>query len=366
MIRVLFAAGGTGGHIYPAISINEALEEIKDLESLFVGVGREAEKKILGNSKYNYKIIPFTPVVGKGFLGLVKLVFSFPFSLIKGISLIKNFKPDIVIGCGGYPSFIPVISSFILRVPVFLLEPNTKAGLATKILKVFSKKIFANKSIENFKSPKLELINTPVRKHFLDIKPLTEKDLENKISILITGGSQGAKTLNSGVLSSLKKLDKDLLDKIEIVHQSGELDFNRVKKEYQNIGIKEVKVFSFIDEIWKFYKTSNLIISRAGAMSVSEILATSRPSIFIPLKGAEGHQKRNALPLVNALGAYLIEENKDLENNLTSLLRDLILNPKKLIEISLKAKEFSTLETELSSSKKIAKSIIEEISKNSK
>ncbi len=320
MAKVLIAAGGTGGHIVPAITLADELNTAGVSEVVFVGVGKELEKKLVEGAGYQLEILPFVPVLGGGVGGLIKFFFTLPGAILKGIKLFRSIKPQLVIGFGGFPSFVPIVVAWLLRIPRVLFEQNVKVGLANKILSLFADKLFAVPRASGFWSKKeVQYVGNPVRKDFYSLSPYKLPKSDEPFRLLVVGGSQGAKSLNSYILNTIPLFKKQ---NAIVWHQTGKLDYERVNTTYKKSEFKTEKLTPFIDNMAKAYEWAHLVVSRAGAMSVAEVMASGRPAIFVPLQIAAGHQREN-IPEGEAIVA---ETEEELQQELTKLL----LNPANL------------------------------------
>lgn len=351
-MRVLIAAGGTGGHILPAITIANKLIQMPDIEIRFVGIGKQLERDLIETAGYPLSSVPFVPVLGGGIKGIFRLAFSFPKAFFATRKLFKEFKPDIVVGFGGYPSFMPIILAWLMRIPTILHEPNAEVGLANKVLSLFAKKILAVKGAKGFwRKSRVENIAVPVRDEFYQIKPWqmpeSGRDGSGRFSILVLGGSQGSVSINNAILKACRHF-RNL--NISLVHQTGKQDYSRVVGEYHKQGYAPEKVVAYIENVCAEYENAQLIICRAGALTVSEIMAAKRPAIFIPLAIAAGHQRHNVGHLEKAEACLVQDEQPGWQENLTDQIKSLASDPQKLEKIvsnltafTIKQKESSTV-----------------------
>jgi UDP-N-acetylglucosamine--N-acetylmuramyl-(pentapeptide) pyrophosphoryl-undecaprenol N-acetylglucosamine transferase len=334
--RVIISGGGTGGHIYPAIAIASALKEIDPtIEFLFVGaVGKMEMEKV---PKAGFKIIGL-PIVGINRAHLLKNIL-FPVklakSLIKAFQILADFKPDVAIGVGGYASGPMLLAAWVKGIPFYIQEQNSYAGITNKALSSKAKQIFvAYPGMEKFFSPsKLILSGNPVRKDLIDIsgkKSAASKffglSLE-KPTILIIGGSQGARSINHAILHGLATLSDT---PVQIVWQTGISFESEAKAACEKYPKLSAYVSAFIYEMDLAYAMADLVISRAGALSVSEICLAGKPSILVPFpNAAEDHQTANAKSLVQENAAIIVADSQAKENMVPTALRT--LNDKDLL-----------------------------------
>jgi len=329
-LKFIISGGGTGGHIFPAIAIANELKKMQpNAEFLFVGAkGRMEMEKV---PAAGYKI------VGLWISGLQRKLtlsnLSFPFkviaSIIKARKIINEFKPDAVIGTGGYASGPTLRAAASKGIPTLIQEQNSYPGITNKLLsKRVNKICVAYEGLERF-FPKEKIIFTgnPVRQ---DIKSIEEKRQEaisffglneNKKTILIIGGSLGARTINEAIGSGLKELSEN---NIQVIWQTGKSYIETARQQAQ--GLSNVKVFDFISRMDLAYASADCIISRAGASSVSEIQLVGKPCILVPSPNvAEDHQTKNAMALVKTKAAIMVKDD-DAKNELIKKVIELINN----------------------------------------
>jgi UDP-N-acetylglucosamine--N-acetylmuramyl-(pentapeptide) pyrophosphoryl-undecaprenol N-acetylglucosamine transferase len=311
--RVIISGGGTGGHIYPAISIANAMKEI-DPSIAFLFVGAEGKMEMEKVPKAGFKIKGL-PIVGIQRTQVWKNLF-FPFKLLKSLwlsaKIIQDFKPDVAVGVGGYASGPLLLAARFLGIPYYIQEQNSFAGITNKALAAKAEHIFvAYPGMEKFfPAEKITLSGNPVRK---DLIETTDKKAQAAAhfnlnpsvkTILIIGGSQGARTINQGILAGLDRLTEA---GIQLIWQTGIAFESTAKKATE--GSTNTYVSAFIYEMDLAYALADLVISRAGASSVSEICLTGKASILVPLpSAAEDHQTENAKSLVSQNAAILVRD----------------------------------------------------------
>lgn len=325
----LFTAGGTGGHIFPAI----AVYRIIDKPILFISGKYGMEKTIFEKEKIDFKELP---VKGLASVSIFKKILRTPsilISLFISLYYILKFNPKIFVGFGGYASFPVLFWAKILNKNYFLQEQNSIPGLVTKYFSKGAKAIFAGFPDLNLKG-KVIFTGNPLRKEFYEIEG--KEEIKTPLNIFILGGSQGSKFLDDTIFDILPDL-KNI--KIKITHQTRKENLLKLEEKYKETGI-EHKLFEFIDTPWNYYKEADLIISRAGALTVSEVAASGRCAIFIPFKGAaQNHQYFNAKYMYDSEASFLIEENKDTGQNIINLLNKVQKEPEILIKMGKKAGE---------------------------
>ncbi len=330
--RIIISGGGTGGHIFPAIAIANAISHLApDTEILFVGAsGRMEMEKV---PAAGYKIIGLD-IQGLNRKSIIKNL-VLPFKILKSLKaarvILNNFKPDVAIGVGGYASGPLLIAAKMKRVPYIIQEQNSYAGLTNKRLGKSAEKVcVAYEGMENF-FPKEKILFTgnPIRKESVSIKGkrelgLTEFGLSaDKKTILITGGSLGARTLNESLMAGL---DKIVAADVQVIWQCGNYYFAKYNKELDDKYRKHIVIKPFLQRMDLAYAASDLVISRAGAGTIAELCVLSKPIILVPSPNvAEDHQTSNAKALVNKNAAVLIKDSAAVEaliDSAIALLKD--------------------------------------------
>ncbi|HBX50503.1 MAG: undecaprenyldiphospho-muramoylpentapeptide beta-N-acetylglucosaminyltransferase [Bacteroidetes bacterium RIFOXYA12_FULL_35_11] len=329
--RIIISGGGTGGHIFPAISIANALKK-KDssIEILFVGaIGKMEMEKV---PAAGYKITGL-PVAGfHRRLTLKNLTFFFKLfaSMMKARKVIKEFKPDAAVGVGGYASG-PVLRVACSRnIPTVIQEQNSYPGVTNKILAKKADKIcVAYEGMEKyFPAEKIIITGNPVRQDIIEHINI-EKAYEhfqvtgNRKVLLIVGGSLGARTINESICANLDFL---LREKIQVIWQTGKSFFNQAKNEITQYATQDIKVFEFITRMDYAFVIADIVISRAGASTISELCLVHKPAILVPSPNvAEDHQTKNAMALVNKNAALMVtdaEAREKLVNEAIKLIND--------------------------------------------
>ena len=346
--KIIISGGGTGGHIYPAIAIAKKILEIsKDSEILFVGAkGRMEMEKV---PEEGFEIVGLNVVGIQRSMSINAILknLKFPFLLLKSFNharkIIKDFQPNIVVGVGGYASGPTLRMAHSLKIPTLIQEQNSYAGLTNKWLSKKTKKICVAYENMNqfFETNKLVLTGNPVRKDIenLDAKLLDAKTYfkvsKNEKVILVLGGSLGAKSINEGILNSIDTI-KD--QPIKLLWQVGKRYFDSIENQLNQINFPNVKALAFIKRMDLAYSLADLVISRSGALSISELTLAGKPSILVPSPNvSEDHQTKNAMSLVNKSAAILVED-KDTVSLLRTAL-DLLKQENQLNTISKNAKK---------------------------
>ncbi|UOX34335.1 undecaprenyldiphospho-muramoylpentapeptide beta-N-acetylglucosaminyltransferase [Flavobacterium sediminilitoris] len=338
-VKFIISGGGTGGHIYPAIAIaNELKTRFPDAEFLFVGAKDKMEMQKVPQAGYNIKGLWISGIQRK--ITMQNLMFPFKLisSLWKSFIIIKKFKPNVVIGTGGFASGAVLKVATILGIPTLIQEQNSYPGITNKLLAKKANAIcVAYEGLDTF-FPKDKMIVTgnPVRQDLLDIddkriEGLTYFGLDStKRTLLVLGGSLGARRINQLIATEIDFL---LELGVQIVWQCGKLYFD----EYNHFNKKgNVHVLAFIDKMDLAYAAADVIISRSGASSVSELCIVGKPTVFIPSPNvSEDHQTKNAQAVLNKKGAIMLKEI-DLDENFKKVFADLISNDEKQAKLSKK------------------------------
>ena len=330
-LKFILSGGGTGGHIYPAVAIaNELKSRFPDAEFLFVGAQDKMEMQKVPQAGYNIEGLWIAGLQRKITLQNAMFPFKLISSLWKSRKVIKKFKPDVVIGTGGFASGPLLQMANSMGIPTVIQEQNSFPGITNKLLSKKANTIcVAYENLERF-FPKEKIVFTgnPVRQDLLEIhskknEALVYFDLDaTKKTLLVLGGSLGARRINQLIA---KELDFLLATGIQIYWQCGKLYYD----DYSHLNDKEnVHVVSFIDRMDLIYAAADIVISRAGASSVSELCLVGKPVIFIPSPNvAEDHQTKNAKAVVDKNGALLLNES-ELDSEFETIFSDLVSNQK--------------------------------------
>ncbi|MCC6952896.1 MAG: UDP-N-acetylglucosamine--N-acetylmuramyl-(pentapeptide) pyrophosphoryl-undecaprenol N-acetylglucosamine transferase [Deltaproteobacteria bacterium] len=333
MTTVLFAAGGTGGHIMPAISVARAVQrKTKRCEIVFVGVGRDLEQKLVSEAGFSLEVIPLAPFLGGGWRGKLRFLLSLPRAFYVGMKIFSRYHPKFVFGFGGYPSVVPVILAWCNGVPSALHEQNAQMGMANRVLARLTARVFAPPGATGIPD-RVKVTETlmPVREAFYEVRPYALPLPGEGTRVLVLGGSQGARSVNDLIL---ELYDVFKAHGAQIVHQTGSADAERMMKAYEERGAHDVRVVPFISDMASALAEAHLVISRAGAMAVAEITATARPAIYIPLSIAAAHQRANVQIVADLRGAFVVEQNETVRSALRVALAALLSDPLALRDMS--------------------------------
>lgn len=329
-IKIIVSGGGTGGHIYPAISIANALKQKhQDCEILFVGAEGKMEMEKVPAAGYDIIGLPIRGLQRSLSKENLKFFSRLLKSIWKAKAIVKGFEPDAVVGVGGYASGPLLHVAAKLGVPALIQEQNSYAGITNKLLAKKAKKIcVAYEGMERF-FPKEKIVMTgnPVRKDLLEIESKREEALKHfglksdKKTILIVGGSLGARTINNSVLNSLDAISQS---GVQVIWQTGKFYIEKVTKELENWDLPNLKVTDFLSRMDLAYAAADIVISRAGAGTISELCLVEKACILVPSPNvSEDHQTKNAMALVNKDAAVMVKD-VEAEVNLIPQALDLI------------------------------------------
>jgi UDP-N-acetylglucosamine--N-acetylmuramyl-(pentapeptide) pyrophosphoryl-undecaprenol N-acetylglucosamine transferase len=311
-MRILIAAGGTGGHIYPGIAV---AQEIKRRDSnsqvRFVGTARGLEGRLVPQAGFDLTLIDSTGLKNVTVVARARGLATLPKSFYDALKLIRQFKPDVVVGAGGYVSGPVVLMAALSNRPTLIMESNALPGWTNRVLARFVDRaaVSFEEALPFFRG-KAEVTGNPVRHEFFEI-PAKHRD-PNKFSLLVFGGSQGARAINEAMVAALGELKSSPVP-LQIKHQTGPADFDNVKKAYDEAGWGEgADVSSYIDNMMGDFAKADLMICRAGATTTAELIAAGKASVMIPFPlAADDHQRKNAEAL-QASGAAKMILQKDL------------------------------------------------------
>jgi UDP-N-acetylglucosamine--N-acetylmuramyl-(pentapeptide) pyrophosphoryl-undecaprenol N-acetylglucosamine transferase len=306
-MRVLIAAGGTGGHIYPGIAVaKEILRRDKESQVRFVGTARGLENKLVPQAGFELSIIDSAGLKNVGAIARLRGLLVLPKSLTGARNAIRAFRPDIVIGAGGYVSGPVVLTAALLRLPTLVMESNALPGWTNRVLARFVDKAAVSfEAALPFFRGKAVVTGNPVRAEFFEIPNRGRQPAE--FSILVFGGSQGAHAINEAMVAALPLLES-LKKELRVTHQTGEADFVRVSSAYADVGWDErASVRKYVDNMVAAFSDVDLIICRAGATTTAELIAAGKASVMIPFPlAADDHQRKNAEALATAGAGRMI------------------------------------------------------------
>jgi UDP-N-acetylglucosamine--N-acetylmuramyl-(pentapeptide) pyrophosphoryl-undecaprenol N-acetylglucosamine transferase len=306
-MRVLIAAGGTGGHIYPGIAVaKEIMRRDASSEVRFVGTARGLETRLVPQAGFELSLIESVGLKNVGFMARVRGILVLPASFFAARRLMREFRPDIVVGAGGYVSGPVLLMAALMRIPTLVMESNALPGFTNRRLARFVDKaaVTFEAALPYFHGKGI-VTGNPVRREFFDIPPKSRD--ATRFSLLIFGGSQGARAINEAIIKALPHLAAER-GVLNITHQTGETDFEKVSAGYTDAGWNEqADVRRYIDNMVESFAHADLIICRAGATTSAELVAAGKASIMVPFpQAADDHQRKNAEALQSAGAARMI------------------------------------------------------------
>jgi len=326
-MRAILAGGGTGGHIIPAIAIAQELQKEYGADVLFIGTARGIETRLVPAAGFALKLVQVGALKNVSMGTRLKTALDLPRAGWESASILDGFKPDVVIGVGGYASGPAMLAASLKRIPTLAFEPNVVPGLANRILApmVSGAAVHFAETARYFR--RSTITGVPVRQAFFNT---VEKALGTaKPTLLVFGGSQGAHAINTALMECVSEL-QSRIPGIHIIHQTGERDYGDAQAAYAGIA-GAVELFRFIDDMPAFFARADLLLCRSGASTVAEITAAGKPTIFVPFpRAADDHQKRNAEALERAGAALMLEESKLNRESLVEAVSKLICDPVRL------------------------------------
>jgi UDP-N-acetylglucosamine--N-acetylmuramyl-(pentapeptide) pyrophosphoryl-undecaprenol N-acetylglucosamine transferase len=342
-IKVIISGGKTGGHLFPGIATAQALQKLNpDTCLLFVGTDAPFEIKTLEKYGFDHKAITSKPVKSGNIVSKLWSASLVLISLIQSMMIIRKFKADFVLGVGSFSSFAVVLAARIMGVPSAIQEQNAFPGLTNRLLMRFCNTVFTafEKTQGWIGNPKIKYVGNPVREsaysdddpdnnlyNELSDRKFSQESDENKITILVTGGSQGAASINSAFPEAIS-LIKDK-EKLNIIHQSGINNEPALRQKYADMKIK-AKVKAFFHDMPQIQKSADLAVTRAGASTIAELCVHGLPAVLVPYPyAANDHQTHNAKALEDAGAAAMIQDRELKPEKLKQILEELIKNKEK-------------------------------------
>ncbi|WP_031386051.1 undecaprenyldiphospho-muramoylpentapeptide beta-N-acetylglucosaminyltransferase [Desulfonatronum thiodismutans] len=330
MNRVILTTGGTGGHIFPALAVAEELRERHpDIRLLFVGGGRGPEGGWAASAGLDFQALPVSGVLGRGWRAL-GILWWLPLSVSRAIAIVRGFKPDVVLGLGGYAGFPLVLAAWMMRVPTAIHEQNGLPGMTNRLLGRLVRRVLLSLPDDNhlFDPRKVVVTGNPLRKAVRLLRSAQPEGDSPRRNVLILGGSQGARALNQAVLDSMDGFREE---RISLWHQTGKADWERISGEYARAGWKQVRVEPFIEDVAEAYAWADLVVCRAGATTLAELTVMGKPSVLVPFPYAtHDHQMLNARKLEQAGAAMVLVESYLAQVQLWTVIKDLLDIPGKL------------------------------------
>ena len=366
-MKLLIAGGGTGGHLFPGIAVaEEFLGRDPANEVLFIGTERGVESRVLPGLGYRLECIAAAGIRGKGALSRLKALGLLLYAYSQSRQLLRSFKPDFVLGVGGYASGPAVLAARGLQIPRFVHEQNAIPGMTNKILAHVAEQVFISldESAKFFPKDKVLLTGNPLRRQILD---QVERQVEGRspepraqspepaFHLLVFGGSLGAHAVNQAMAAAAPLLGA-WRERLTITHQTGEKDQETVIRAYREAGLKS-EVVTFINDMAAAYGRADLVVCRAGATTIAEVTACGKPCIFIPFPHAvDDHQRRNAEALLKKGACQMLLELELSGESLAAAVDCLLREPDQLADIGRQARSLARLDA--------AKVIVDEMMKS--
>ncbi len=332
-MRLLFAGGGTGGHLFPAVALAQLFLQQEPKGSVqFVGTQRGLEQRLLPDLGLPLATVDMVGVVGSGWRGKLEMLPKLLKSMLQSRKILGDFKPDLVIGVGGYASVPVLLMAKLARIPYVIHEQNAIPGLSNKLLSRGAKRVFLSYDYDGsgFGSAPTVVTGNPLRFGLEG----EARALPKPGKLLIFGGSRGAQAINQAVVEMLPTLAGWEL-KPEILHQTGDADFKQVQQAYTDAGFDPQQVVPFIDDMESAYCEASIVVCRAGATTLAEIVACGRPAILIPYPyAAANHQVANAKVLVASGAAKMLIQDDLTAERLAELIKQLWNNRQELKQLA--------------------------------
>lgn len=323
MIRLMIAGGGTGGHLFPGVAVaEEFVRRDQRAKVLFVGTGRPVEAEVLGPRGLENRKITAAGLKGKGVLNKLRSLAALPVGMFQSMGLIRDFRPDVVLGVGGYVSGPVGVAARLMGRTTAIHEQNSIPGLTNRMLGKLADLIFISfeSSAAFFPAEKTHLTGNPIRREIASMGGRSRSFQSEGFTLLVGGGSQGAHRVNGAALEAAQILAPKVSG-FRVIHQTGAADLDSVRESYRRMGV-DAEVQAFFGDMERVYQEADLAVLRAGALTIAEISAAGLPSIFVPLPtAADNHQEINARSLVDRGAADMILQ-RDLSGK---LLADRIL-----------------------------------------
>jgi UDP-N-acetylglucosamine--N-acetylmuramyl-(pentapeptide) pyrophosphoryl-undecaprenol N-acetylglucosamine transferase len=337
-VRLLIAGGGTGGHLFPGIALADEATRRGDGEVLFVGTGRGIETRAVPAAGYALETLEVSGLKRMGLVGTLRGLIRLPLALVKSFAILRRFRPDVVVGVGGYASGPMVLAAALAGYPTAIQEQNSVPGITNRILGRLVRAVFTSfeEAGQHFPARKIERLGNPARKAIVAALEAVQAapPSDGKLRILVVGGSQGARAVNELVLGATPILANQGVD-FALVHQAGNADAERMQARYRELGLEaRVEIRAFIDNMAAAYGAADLVIARAGALTLAELAIVGKPAILIPLPtAADDHQSKNAAHFERAGAALVLNQRTCAAGDLAAAVAALARDPGKRIAI---------------------------------
>ncbi|XOV81063.1 MAG: undecaprenyldiphospho-muramoylpentapeptide beta-N-acetylglucosaminyltransferase [Aestuariibacter sp.] len=335
--RLLVMAGGTGGHVFPGLAVAQMLQD-RGWQVHWLGTRDKMEADLVPQYQIPIHFIDIAGVRGNGLKAMLLAPFKIVWAILQALKICKSVQPHVVLGMGGYASGPGGIAAWLLNKPLVLHEQNAVPGVTNRMLAPLARKVLTafDNADWSVSGDKLSQVGNPVRAAFAQIAPLQE--IERPVRILVSGGSLGAKALNDEIPVLLAQLKNHAF---EVRHQAGKNKSDEVVSAYEASGISSSnwQVHEFLDDIVEDYAWADLVICRAGALTVSEVAIAGRCAVFVPLPYAvDDHQTKNAMSLVEHEAGFCVQQHEFAAGKLKQIIEMLLIEPKKIVAVANKAR----------------------------
>ncbi len=340
-LRVILAGGGTGGHVIPALAIAAELRDRYHAQILFVGTSAGVETKMAPAAGFDLRLIEVGKLKNVSLATRLKTLSALPRAVFYCVQLLREYRPAVVIGVGGYASGPAMMAAILSRTPVLAFEANRVPGLANRLVArlVSAAAVQFPETAATF--PHAQVTGVPVRREFWEVRPRPPLGEAGALpTVLVFGGSLGASAVNQAFLGAAPVLTSEIPG-LQIIHQTGTRDYQSTVVEYAKLGI-QAEVSAFIDPLSAAFERADLLICRSGASTVAEVAAAGKPAIFIPFpRAADDHQRRNAEAFVQQSAAQMIVSSDLTPAHLASMAADLLHDPGRLAAMSAAARKMA-------------------------
>lgn len=336
-MRVIIAGGGTGGHVIPALAIARELRDRYKAYVIFIGTPRGMENRLVPAAGFELKLVQVGALKNVTLATRARTLVDLPLAVLTAFNLIHEFRPNVVIGVGGYASGPGMLAAVLRRVPTMAFEPNVVPGFANRVVSRFvsAAAVHFAETTRYFRNA--EVTGVPVRADFFQVPP---RPADARPTLLIFGGSQGSLPLNNAVVAALPELYRRVPG-LHVIHQTGERAFNDVQQAYLACG-GSAEVSRFIDDMPQTFARADLLLCRSGASTVAEVAAAGKPAIFVPFpQAADDHQTRNAEPFARAGAGVLLPQSQLTTEKLVEKVASLLADRARLAEMGERARQLA-------------------------
>ena len=328
-LRILVAAGGTGGHLYPGIAVARSFQNAcPNANIAFLGRRGGLEEHLVPKEGYPLHTVNVRSLQGRTRLAQLQSLGVLVMGTLQALRLLSRWRPNLVIGAGGYVMAPALLAATVLRLPRVIMEQNLVPGLTVRVLARFAQRVFTSypESQKFLALPQVVCTGTPIRPEIIDHPPHAANNESERLNVLVVGGSQGAHRLNHAMMEALPLLAA-FRERVRFVHQTGEFDLTRVAAAYESSGMPG-EVHAFLHDMPQRYRWAHLVLSRAGASTLAELTACGKPAVLVPYPyAADDHQRHNALAMQKHGAAQVILDAELTGQRVRDSLERYILDP---------------------------------------